>query len=50
MPPPSPTPGTPQDWLPRAQAKLVLARLPLPAGGMWEDLSEAITINDPTQG
>ena len=38
MPPPSPAPGTPQDWLARAQAKLVLARQPLPAGGMWEDL------------
>ena len=38
MPPPSPAPGTPQDWLVRAQAKLVLAQVPLPAGGMWEDL------------
>lgn len=25
MPPPSPAPGTPQDWLVRARAKLVLA-------------------------
>ncbi len=31
MPPPSPAPGTPQDWLARAQAKLVLARQPLPS-------------------
>ena len=38
MPSPSPVPGTPQDWLARARAKLVLARQPLPAGGMWEDL------------
>jgi len=38
MPPGSAAPGTPQDWMIRAQAKLVLARLPLPAGGMWEDL------------
>jgi HEPN domain-containing protein len=38
MPPPSPAPGTPQDWLARAKAKLVMARQPLPAGGMWEDL------------
>lgn len=37
-PNPSPAPGTPQDWLARAQAKLVLARQPLPAGGLWEDL------------
>ena len=38
MPPPSPAPGTARDWLDRAQAKLVMARLPLPAGGLWEDL------------
>jgi HEPN domain-containing protein len=38
MPPPSPAPGSPRDWLVRAQAKLVLARLPLPAGAMREDL------------
>ena len=38
MPPPSPAPGTPQDWLTRAEGKLALARLPLPAGGLWEDL------------
>ena len=37
MPPPSPVPGTPQDWLTRAGA-LALARLPLPAGSLWEDL------------
>ncbi len=41
MPPPSPAPGTPQDWLTRGQAKLVLARQPLPAGAMWEDLKIA---------
>ncbi len=38
MPPPSPAPGTPHDWLARARAKLVLAQVPLPQGGMWEDL------------
>ena len=38
MPPPSPAPGTSQDWLDRARAKLVLAQVPLPPGGMWEDL------------
>lgn len=38
MRPPSPAPGTPQEWLARARAKLVLAQQPLPAGGMWEDL------------
>ena len=38
MPPPSPAPGTPYDWLARAQAKLALARQPLPPGGVWEDL------------
>jgi hypothetical protein len=38
MPPPSPAPGTPLDWLARAQAKLVLARLSLPEGAMAESL------------
>jgi HEPN domain-containing protein len=38
VPPGSPAPGTPQDWLARAHAKLLLARVPLPVGGMWEDL------------
>jgi HEPN domain-containing protein len=38
VPPLSPAPGTPQDWLVRAQAKLALARQPLPAGGLREDL------------
>ena len=38
MQPPSPAPGTPQEWLMRARAKLVLARQPLPAGAMWEDV------------
>ena len=38
MPPPRPAPGTPHDWLGRARAKLVLARQPLPPGGMWEDV------------
>lgn len=31
-------PGTPQDWLGRARAKLALAGTPLPPGGVWEDL------------
>jgi HEPN domain-containing protein len=38
VPPSNPPPGSPQDWLNRAQAKLALARQPLPAGGVWEDL------------
>jgi HEPN domain-containing protein len=38
VPPPSTAPGTPKDWLVRAQAKLALSRTPLPAGAMWEDL------------
>ena len=38
MPPPNPSPGTPQDWIARADAKLALARVPLPPGGLWEDL------------
>lgn len=38
MPPPNPAPGTPEDWLFRARAKLVLARQPLPPGALWEDL------------
>ncbi len=38
MPPPNPTPGTPEDWLARGKAKLALARVALPAGGRWEDL------------
>ncbi len=38
MPPPSSAQGSPTDWLVRAQAKLALARVPLPPGGMWEDL------------
>lgn len=37
MPPPNRAPGTPQEWLARAKAKLAMARQPLPAGGMWED-------------
>ena len=38
MSPPNPIPGTPQDWLTRARAKLALACAPLPPGGCWEDL------------
>jgi len=38
VPPAKPAPGTPQDWLGRARAKLALARTPLPPGGVWEDL------------
>jgi HEPN domain-containing protein len=32
------TPGTPRDWLARANSDLVLARLPLPTGALYEDL------------
>lgn len=38
MPPLSPAPGTPHDWLARAKAKLALARQPLPPGAIWDDL------------
>ena len=38
MPPPSPSPGTPQEWLARARGKLSLARQPLPPEGYFEDL------------
>ena len=37
MPPPSPAPGTPQDWLARARGKLAMARKPLPPGSYLED-------------
>ena len=36
--PPEYAPGSAQDWFSRAQGKLLLARLPLPEGGYWEDL------------
>jgi len=45
MPPPSPAPGTPQDWLVRAPAMMVLARLLLREGAMWEELVH-LTIAD----
>jgi HEPN domain-containing protein len=38
MPPPSPAPGTPLEWLDRAKGKLALANQPLPQGAFWEDL------------
>ena len=38
MPPPNTSPGTAQDWMGRARAKLALAKTPLPVGGAWEDL------------
>ena len=38
MPPASPAPGSVQDWLQRANGKLVLAQQPLPPGGFFEDL------------
>ena len=38
MPPGSPIPGSPQDWLRRAKSDLALARIPLPEGGFYEDL------------
>jgi HEPN domain-containing protein len=37
VPPPSPAPGTPQDWLARARGKLIMARGPLPPGTFLED-------------
>jgi HEPN domain-containing protein len=38
MPQDRPAPGTPQDWLARAESDLALARLPLPQGAFYEDL------------
>ena len=38
MPPPSPAPGTPREWLDRAQGKLALIPDPLPPGAYWDDL------------
>jgi HEPN domain-containing protein len=38
MPQGKPAPGTPQDWLARAKGDLAFARLPLPAGALYEDL------------
>jgi hypothetical protein len=38
MPPPSPAPGTPLEWLDRAKGKLALANEPLPQGAFWEDM------------
>ncbi len=37
MPENRPIPGSPQEWLARAQGDLALARLPLPEGGFYED-------------
>jgi len=31
-------PGTPEDWLARAEGDLALAKVPLPEGGYYEDL------------
>jgi len=33
-----PDPGSPHDWMRRAMADLALANVPLPAGGLYEDL------------
>lgn len=38
MPPPRPLPGSPKDWLARAEADLALAKAPLPPGALLEDL------------
>ncbi|QXD16597.1 HEPN domain-containing protein [Rhodocaloribacter litoris] len=38
MPPESPTPGSPADWLRRARSDLTLARLSPPDGVLREDL------------
>jgi HEPN domain-containing protein len=38
MPPGRSVPGTPQDWLARANSDLALARLPLPPDAFYEDL------------
>lgn len=36
--PSKPVPGSPSDWLMRARADLALAKAPLPAGAVYEDL------------
>jgi len=36
--PPEEVPGSPQEWLRRAEGKLSLAEQPLPKAGYWEDL------------
>lgn len=38
MPTERPMPGSPAEWLARARGDLALARVPLPAGGFYEDL------------
>ncbi len=42
-------PGSPGDWLTRAKADLALAKAPLPAGGLYEDLcfhaQQAVALN-----
>ncbi len=38
MPPPSPAPGSAEDWLIRAKGKLALARVPRPDEAFYEDL------------
>ncbi len=35
---PNAAPGTAREWIERARAKLALAKVPLPGGGVWEDL------------
>ena len=38
MPTPKHVPGTPEDWLARAEGDLALAKVALPEGGYYEDL------------
>lgn len=38
MPQARQAPGTPEDWLTRAEGDLALAKAPLPRGGFYEDL------------
>jgi len=38
VPPKGRTPGSPSDWLRRARSDLALAKAPLPAGALYEDL------------
>jgi HEPN domain-containing protein len=39
MPPDDVIPGTPTDWLLRAESHLALCRHPKPPGALWEDLA-----------
>jgi hypothetical protein len=43
VPPESGIPGSPSDWLRRAHADLALAKVPLPSGALYYDLTSLDT-------